>query len=114
MRIECIGSATLYCADFRDVLPTLEGVDAVVTDPPYPGYDYGWPIPALDCLGLGRLHGFYFWPALEPFPLNATARHIWSKCNVCVGDLEPYEAIYEVNGRSFCEVFRNSVINLSK
>ena len=30
-----IGDATLYNADCRDVLPTLEGIDAVVTDPPY-------------------------------------------------------------------------------
>lgn len=35
MRVEHIGDATLYCADCRDVLPTLSGVDAVVTDPPY-------------------------------------------------------------------------------
>lgn len=30
-----IGDATLYLADCRDVLPTLERVDAVITDPPY-------------------------------------------------------------------------------
>lgn len=30
-----IGNATLYCADCMDVLPTLERVDAVITDPPY-------------------------------------------------------------------------------
>jgi len=30
-----IGDATLYCADCRLILPTLTGVDAVVTDPPY-------------------------------------------------------------------------------
>lgn len=30
-----IGLATLYHADCFDVLPTLESVDAVVTDPPY-------------------------------------------------------------------------------
>ena len=30
-----IGDATLYHADCMDVLPTLEGVDCVVTDPPY-------------------------------------------------------------------------------
>lgn len=30
-----IGSATLYRADCFDVLPTLAGIDAVVTDPPY-------------------------------------------------------------------------------
>lgn len=35
-----IGSATLYCADCRDVLPTLGKVDAVVTDPPY-GIGFG-------------------------------------------------------------------------
>jgi len=30
-----IGDATLYLGDCRDILPTLKGVDAVVTDPPY-------------------------------------------------------------------------------
>ena len=35
---EC-GRVVLYRADCRDVLPTLAGVDAVVTDPPY-GYSY--------------------------------------------------------------------------
>lgn len=35
MRVETIGSATLYCADCREVLPTLPKVDAVITDPPY-------------------------------------------------------------------------------
>jgi len=30
-----IGQATLYHGDCREVLPTLERVDAVVTDPPY-------------------------------------------------------------------------------
>jgi site-specific DNA-methyltransferase (adenine-specific)/modification methylase len=34
-RVERIGDATLYLGDCRDVLPTLSGVDAVVTDPPY-------------------------------------------------------------------------------
>ena len=28
---------TLYCGDCRDVLPLLEPVDVVVTDPPYSG-----------------------------------------------------------------------------
>lgn len=35
MRVETIGNATLYLADCREVLPTLTGIDAVVTDPPY-------------------------------------------------------------------------------
>lgn len=29
------GRVTLYLGDCRDVLPMLQGVDAVVTDPPY-------------------------------------------------------------------------------
>ena len=32
---EVIGDATLYLADCMEVLPTLERVDAVITDPPY-------------------------------------------------------------------------------
>ena len=65
MRVEQIGDATLYCADCRDVLPTLTGVDAVVTDPPY-GLDFSYlsytdtrgnlrsliataVVPAIDC-----------------------------------------------------------------
>ena len=30
-----IGDATLYLGDCRDILPTLEPVGLVVTDPPY-------------------------------------------------------------------------------
>ena len=35
MRIETIGNATLYLGDCREILPELQGVGAVVTDPPY-------------------------------------------------------------------------------
>jgi DNA modification methylase len=35
MRIEQIGNATLYLGDCMDILPTLDKVDAVITDPPY-------------------------------------------------------------------------------
>lgn len=42
MRVERIGTATLYQADCLEVLPTLAPVDAVVTDPPYNvGKKYG-------------------------------------------------------------------------
>ena len=50
-RIEVIGDATLYLGDCREILPTLERVDAVVTDPPYGlgdiwgiGGDGAWPL----------------------------------------------------------------------
>lgn len=35
MRREVIGDATLYLGDCLQILPTLEKVDAVLTDPPY-------------------------------------------------------------------------------
>ena len=35
MREEIIGDARLILGDCREILPTLSGVDAVVTDPPY-------------------------------------------------------------------------------
>ena len=35
MRVEQIGRATLYCGDSRALIASLEGVDAVITDPPY-------------------------------------------------------------------------------
>jgi len=34
-RKEIIGNATLYLGDCLEILPTLEKVDAVITDPPY-------------------------------------------------------------------------------
>lgn len=34
-RVETIGRATLYLGDCRDILPTLTGVDAILSDPPY-------------------------------------------------------------------------------
>ena len=33
--VERIGDATLYLGDCLEILPTLDRVDAVVTDPPY-------------------------------------------------------------------------------
>jgi site-specific DNA-methyltransferase (adenine-specific) len=44
-----IGNATLYCGDCLDILPSLSGVDAVVTDPPYGIKDR----PMLDLPGRG-------------------------------------------------------------
>jgi DNA modification methylase len=46
-----IGDATLYHADCRDILPALEGVDCVVTDPPY---GYGKPSGTIGALSTKR------------------------------------------------------------
>lgn len=39
MQKETIGNAILYCGSCEDILPLLEPVDAVITDPPY-GIDW--------------------------------------------------------------------------
>lgn len=39
MRIETVGNATLYLADCREIVASLVGVDALVSDPPY-GMDW--------------------------------------------------------------------------
>lgn len=50
MKVEKIGRATLYCEDCRDVIPTLAGIDMVVTSPPYDNLrEYEGQEP-LDCL----------------------------------------------------------------
>ena len=60
MRVEQIGDATLYCADCRDVLPTLTGVDAVVTDPPYGiGFKYESHVDSEEC------YPEFIWPIIE-------------------------------------------------
>lgn len=38
-RVEHIGDATLILGDCREILPTLVGIDTVITDPPY-GVDF--------------------------------------------------------------------------
>jgi DNA modification methylase len=39
VRKEIIGNCELYCGDCLNILPTLDKVDAAITDPPY-GIDY--------------------------------------------------------------------------
>jgi site-specific DNA-methyltransferase (adenine-specific) len=78
MRIEQIGSATLYLGDCMEILPTLPKVDAVITDPPYginankqtlgkgkktfSRGDAGWDAATPDltlCIAAGRLLCFW-------------------------------------------------------
>ncbi len=54
MRQEIIGGATLYLGDCREILPTLSGIGAIISDPPYGiGYAHG----GNDVVGIG--HGRY-------------------------------------------------------
>jgi site-specific DNA-methyltransferase (adenine-specific)/modification methylase len=55
MKIE-IGNATLYLGDCMDILPTLQKVDAVITDPPY-GIADKWDSVQSGKRGKSRLWG---------------------------------------------------------
>lgn len=46
------GQITLYCGDCRDVLPQLDHVDVVVTDPPYGDTSLKWDEPVRGWLDL--------------------------------------------------------------
>ena len=62
--IVTIGDATLYHGDCLEILPTLDKVDAVVTDPPY-GIANKWKG------GSGKAHGWSNQDAMK------TARNKW-------------------------------------
>jgi site-specific DNA-methyltransferase (adenine-specific) len=53
-RKEVIGNATLYLGDCLEILPTLEKVDAVITDPPY---GIAWVHSGIGYLKNGKLLG---------------------------------------------------------
>ena len=53
VRKEVIGNATLYLGDCLEILPTLQKVDAVITDPPY-GIAHLWKGGFSDKHGWGK------------------------------------------------------------
>jgi DNA modification methylase len=102
---------TIYHGDCREILPTLEPVDLVLTDPPYPDYHteiYKYEdgillfLKSLDCRQL------VFWSAKSTFPLDYSAIHIWDKKS---GAGSQYERIFERNGGKNYNVYRYYLIN---
>ena len=63
--IEHIGNATLYLGDCAEILPTLDKVDAVVTDPPY-----GININKSNRLSISKGHGNDSWDN-KPFEITS-------------------------------------------
>jgi len=62
-------SVTLYCADYREVLPSLPRADAIVTDPPYGETSLAWDV----------------WPAGWPGEMTALAPQLW-----CFGSMRMF------------------------
>lgn len=110
------GRVKLWLGDCLKVMKSWEdgAVDAVVTDPPYGDYEqYQWDVADLRQLpaDLMAVRGFWFWKG-RVFPLEWTARHVWSKANRNIGkNAEQYEDIYELNGSETGLVFRHAVID---
>lgn len=61
-----IGSATLYLADCMDVLPTLERVDAVITDPPYGINENHKKVASRGKLAKAKDYGEFDWDKAPP------------------------------------------------
>lgn len=66
-RVERIGDCTLHLGDCRDVLPTLRGIEAVVTDPPY-GIGRDGQKRTTGGNGGRKAHEFKGWDAVRPDP----------------------------------------------
>ena len=101
------GRVTLYLGDCMDIMPTLTGVNAVITDPPYPDYHaelYGYRAEDLATLKDIECLQLIFWTAKADFPLDSTAVHIWHK--VCgAACASHYEKIFERNGGKTFRVY---------
>lgn len=93
------GTVTIYHADCRDVIPTLEPVDLVLTDPPYPNaaghFLEGIEAAETFLRTFPAPRFMVFWHQLQtpPVPLPLVAKHIWFRTNTNRPD--NYEAIYE-------------------
>lgn len=66
MRPVTIGSATLYCGDCMDVLPTLDKVDAVITDPPYGINENHKKVASREKLAAAKDYGAFDWDKSAP------------------------------------------------
>lgn len=62
-------AVTLYCADYRDVLPIIPRADAIVTDPPYGETSLDWDV----------------WPSGWPSDLASIAPQLW-----CFGSMRMF------------------------
>ncbi len=65
MKVE-IGNATLYLGDCMDILPTLDKVDAVITDPPYGIGEARANNKSRSCLAESKDYGVSDWDDKPP------------------------------------------------
>lgn len=61
-----IGDATLYLGDCMDILPTLDKVDAVITDPPYGINENHKKVASRGKLAAPKDYGEFYWDKAPP------------------------------------------------
>jgi site-specific DNA-methyltransferase (adenine-specific)/modification methylase len=61
-----IGDATLYLGDCMDILPTLDKVDAVITDPPYGINENSKKVASRGKLAIPKDYGHFDWDKSPP------------------------------------------------
>ena len=127
MKVE-IGNATLYLGDCMDILPTLDKVDAVITDPPYGigiasnpvrqmhkkmDWDSSVPEPSLidACIAFGEVAviwgGNYF--ELPP----SQCFYIWDKLQPQEFSLAMCEQAW-TNKKGVAKIYKQSVLSYRK
>lgn len=89
------GSVRLILGDCLEVLPILSGIDAVVTDPPYPSWyqvEYRYDSQTIEAvLKMPWLILVSFWTTGHAFPAAWDSCHCWDKV---VGTHTQFELIY--------------------
>jgi DNA modification methylase len=101
----------LYHGDCLEIMPQLEPVDLVLTDPPYPDYHVGkYKYDESKILALGELNckQLIFWTSKVDFVLDYSAVHIWDKKTGCGSQ---YERIFERNGEKNYKLYSHYFIN---
>jgi len=101
----------LYHGDCLEIMPHLEPVDLVLTDPPYPDYyteKYKYCESKILLLHELKCKQFVFWTSKFDFVLDYSAVHIWDKKTGCGSQ---YERIFERNGDKNYKVYSYYFIN---
>lgn len=115
--IVTIGNATLYLGDCMEILPTLQGCDAIVTDPPYgetslqwDAWPAGWPrllsslrlAPQLWCFGSMRM---FMNKAAEFEGWKLAQDVVWEKHNGTNSSNDRFRRVHEMA----CHFYRSNV-----
>lgn len=104
-------SCTIYHGDCREILPTLEKVDLVLTDPPYPTYlakEFKYHPAILEPLRDLAVSQIIFWTPGAVFPLPFDGCHAWDKK---VGTHTQFELVYCRGINKGHKIYRHYVIN---